>query len=328
MKMRYILSGHGVRAATDACPVVRFDSNRANPYRMNVRTGRDGPYDPAFPHIGAPPPVSGMEILIPMSPPFKACMPQLQLNSIPLNEYGVVKLDPMRLGPSDAFMYARLIVRGFGNVTPNQADPPPSTVIEMANSRLIGPGETGVLYGSNQPFMTHTTVGKYGYLEVGKTYRVFGRVWTNSPEEIWVTWPRMEIIQQPLVKQLQSVSPCIQSTNDPYFPRAPADAVMRSPNGEYEGVMDVDGSFTVTHLPTKRSRKLITRTTPGGGQLCLTPTGTVVGITHANAAKPMYFQYGDGVSETLGPFRALLTDDGALLFKDNRNATYMNIKAV
>lgn len=314
-----------VRVATAACPVVHFESNRSNPYRMNVRTTRDGPYDPKFPAVSEPMPQNGGEVLIPMSPPFVACMAQVQINTVPLNEYGVIKLDPQRIGPTDAFLYARLIVRGFGNVTPGQADPPPSTVIELANSRLIAPGETGVLYGSNQPFMQHTSVGKFGYLQPGKTYRVFGRVWTNSSEEIWLTWPRMEIVQQAMVQPLQSVSPCLQASNTPYFQHPPA--VMRSPNGQYEGVMEADGSFTVTHVATKRSRKLVSRTTPNGGQLCITPSGTVVGITHGNTARSMYFQYGDGVRETRAPFTAALTDDGNLVFNDKDNVTYMNIKA-
>lgn len=144
---------------------------------------------------------AGSEYLVPVTPEFRADKPYIQVRC---DASGTVHLPTLTstgvLAAGTDSATARYVVRGFGNVTPGQPDPDSSNPVIIWGKEVSGSRTTlGFI-----PALENVTGN--GRAVVGKTYRVYLRIWDQTDEDIYVTWPAFTVTQSDAVNYLANAA--------------------------------------------------------------------------------------------------------------------------
>lgn len=255
--------GYMCDAATKACKYVeamkvddfKFPTRDCNCFVVDAGSTVLNPAEHPVGYWGA-----GQEVLVPIGEPFTASKPFVHVRA---PSTGTVYVTG---GYGSDLAGARYILVGFGNVVANTMDAMSTNPVVLWGQEASG-GRSSTSTPQPGYIPGFTPVNGNARVEVGKTYKMYIRVWDQTDDIINLSWPAFTVTQTDnldYVKFAVSASVSSYITSMTYTPNtppllfnnywvkaAPQLGAMYSPDGKYKVYVNpLNGSLTLVNNTT------------------------------------------------------------------------------
>lgn len=248
------------------------------------------------------------ELLVPLTIPFKALTPNLAVRAddsgrfyVETKNYDQATGDQTTSGSDN--MAARYVLLAYGNQTPGKLDNSGTELAPVFEAILWG-NESA--YGgrgqwTNIPGFTSSGIQSgNAFAEVGKTYRLYARIWDQTDDMFILQWPTFSVtmndaaaagvatttvnnVAYPATLTSGANTPCLLF-NTPYVPAAAYANTMYSLDGKTQLFRDTDGALKFKDVATGKVQNSVIPANSANTHLCMQDDGNLVMYPEQGAA--------------------------------------------